>query len=107
MDDYSLNEVKDIIKDDNLSADILRSILDNTTRRIEIYNDDESIEILKYILENAEISEEVKVEINKYLDLVSSVSSETKEEEKKDSNLFLIFMLLMLVIFIVVFLLSR
>jgi len=108
MDDYSLNEVKDIIKEDNLSANILRSILDNTTRRIEIYNDDESVEILKYILENAEISEDVKSEINKYLDLVSSVSSEVVEEEKnKVGNLFLIFLVLLFVVFIIVFLLSR
>ena len=67
MDNYSLDEVKNIIENDNLSAYMLRSMLDNAIRRIELYSDEESIEILEYILKNAVISLEVKEEISKYL----------------------------------------
>lgn len=85
MDNYDLEEVKMIIQEERLSSNILKSILENTTRRIEIYADEESYEILKYILNEAQIDTDTKEEIEKYLnrcknDTVESIQTEEENE---------------------------
>ena len=43
MDNYKLEEVKNIIEKNLLSPDVLKNILKSSTRRIETYGDDEAI----------------------------------------------------------------
>ena len=52
MDSYSLDEVKNIIDKNLMSPDVLKNILKSSTRRIEIYDDEEAVEILKYLSTN-------------------------------------------------------
>jgi hypothetical protein len=73
MDTYDIEEVKDLILRDNLTAELLHSILESTTRKIELYNDEESVQILEFIIENSKVEEDVKNEINQYLDKVKQM----------------------------------
>lgn len=94
MDNYELEEVKMIIQEERLSSNILKSILENSTRRIEIYDDEESYEILKYILNTAQINQDTKDEIEKYLNRCSKDAIEKEEfEETNESALPWIFII--------------
>lgn len=86
MDNYDLEEVKMIIQEERMSSNILKSILENTTRRIEIYDDEESFDILKYILENANIDLDTKQEIEKYLNKCSDIIERDEELETTSSS---------------------
>ena len=118
MDDYSLEEVKKIVESDKLTAFILRAILDNATRRIEIYNDEECIEILKYLLENANFDSKnsIKEEIKNYLEKVNNIDNhgnseiiENVDNIDKGSNLktFVVAVFLLVIVCVLMFFLNR
>lgn len=67
MDNFTMKEVERIVNDGLLSAEILHSIFESTTRKIEMYNDVESINILKYLEGENSIPEEVRFEIRDFL----------------------------------------
>lgn len=67
MDNYTLSEVKMLIDKKMLKPEILNNILKSTTRRIELYDDKDDLEILKYLSNNNSIPKATKEEINKYL----------------------------------------
>lgn len=104
MDVYSIEEVKRIIEEDNLTADILHSILESTTRRIEIYNDEESVEILRYIYDSAKLNEDVKLEIFQYLEGLKEEGSDNDgyyEENGKFYKIFIVTGFLLIIIGII------
>lgn len=67
MDNYSLNDVKNLNDNNLLTSDILKTILESTTRRIELYQDIDDINILKYLLKSNLVPNKTKEEIKKYL----------------------------------------
>lgn len=67
MDNYTLNEVKMLIDKKMMKPEILNNILKSTTRRIELYDDKDDLEILKYLKNNETIPKKTKEEIDKYL----------------------------------------
>ncbi len=85
MDNYTLNEVKMLIDKKMLKPEILNNILKSTTRRIELYDDSDDLEILKYLSNNDSIPKGTKEEINKYLQEYESynIDKEEKSNERK------------------------
>lgn len=67
MDNYTLSEVKMLIDKKMMKPEILNNILKSTTRRIELYDDKDDIEILRYLSNNESIPKATKEEIDKYL----------------------------------------
>ncbi len=67
MDNYTLNEVKMLIDKKMMKPEILNNILKSTTRRIELYDDKDDIEILRYLSNDESIPKTTKEEIDKYL----------------------------------------
>ena len=49
MDTYEFDEVKDIIENRRLTTEILNSILESTTRKIDLFDDVESRKILTFL----------------------------------------------------------
>ena len=49
MDTYEFDEVKDIIENRRLTTEILNSILESTTRKIDLFDDVESRKILAFL----------------------------------------------------------
>lgn len=84
MDSYSLDEVKMLIDKDLLTNDVLKNILISSKRRLELYDDSESLNILRFLATNDLIPEEVKEEINKYI--AEYNSSTIREKEDEDIN---------------------
>ena len=67
MDNYSLEEVKMLIEKNMLTGDILKNIFTSTTRRIDLYDTKECIDILKYLATQECVPDDTKEEIDKYL----------------------------------------
>ena len=81
MDSYKLDEIKMLIDKNLLNSDVLINILNSTKRRIELYDDEESVNILKYLSTSDIIPEQTKEDINKYLaEYNSSVIKDNEEE---------------------------
>lgn len=83
MDNYSLIDVKTLIDKNLVTPEVLKNILNSTTRRLELYHDKDDLEILKYLSKNEVIPSEAKDEINKYLALYDSYNIKTHESEKE------------------------
>ena len=83
MDNYSLKEVKMLINGNLVTPDVLKNILNSTTRRIELYHDKDDLEILKYLSRSELVPGETKEEIDKYLALYDSYNIKTSESEKE------------------------
>ena len=86
MDSYKLDEVKMLFDKNLLTTDILKRILESSKRRIELYDDEESIEILKYLNTLDIIPEDIQDEINKYLADYNASIIDNKEKEKIESK---------------------
>lgn len=86
MDNYTLNEVKMLIDKKMMKPEILKNILKSTTRRIELYDDEDDLEILKYLANNEAIPKKTKEEIDKYLKEYEKFNKDKDEIniEKKD-----------------------
>lgn len=67
MDNYSLEEVKNLINNNLITKEVFDNILKSTTRRLELYNDKDDWEILKYLSQSSLVSDDSKEKINKYL----------------------------------------
>lgn len=68
MDNYTVDEVKKIIQANLLTKEVLNSIIESSIRRIEIFGDKDSIEILEFLKSNQMTPLEVKNDIEKFLD---------------------------------------
>ena len=86
MDSYKLDEVKILFDKNLLTTDILKRILESSKRRIELYDDEESIEILKYLNTLDIIPEDIQDEINKYLADYNASIIDNKEKEEIESK---------------------
>ena len=85
MDNYKLEEVKNIIDNNLLTPEVLENILKSTTRRIETYDDNEALDILNYLSKCDTIPDETKEHISKYLAEYDTfkIESNVQLEEKK------------------------
>ena len=109
MDNYKLEEVKLLMKKNLVTPVVLENILKNSTRRIDLYNDQEAVKILKYLQSNKVIPDEVKDEINKYLAQYDTYLLE-KMYESDDKNkiivsrVTIIYLLIIVVLLVFIFL---
>ena len=104
MDNYRLEEVKNLLKKNLMTPEVMKNILKSSTRRIEAYNDDEAVEILKYLSLNESIPDNTKEEINKYLAQYEKhvIEDIDKENEKKSSKTtFIAFMIIAIIILLI------
>lgn len=67
MDIYSLKDVQRLDVNNRLTKEILDSIFESTTRQIELFDDYQSIEILKYVLDLEITPVELKEVIHLFL----------------------------------------
>lgn len=102
MDNYKLEEVKNIIEKNLLSPEVLNTILKSSTRRIEIYDDEEAVNILKYLSNHESIPDETKEEINKYLAQYENYNIENTEKENKTDNNFITILFITIVVLIAI-----
>lgn len=113
MDNYNLEEVKMLIDKNLVTPEVLKNILKSTTRRLELYDDQDDLSILKYLSDCELIPKEAKEEINKYLALYDSYNVNTIEgtkvskEERKGSVIVITIAILLLMIILIVLLLCR
>lgn len=84
MDNYSLNDVKNLIDKNLINSDILKNILESTTRRIELYQDIDDINILKLLLDCKVIPSKTKEEIRKYLNEYEKIVIENDKKNKEN-----------------------
>ena len=101
MDNYKLEEVKNIIDKNLLSPEVLENILKSTTRRIETYEDKEAIDILEFLSKTDIVPEETKEQIKKYLaeyDTCKIHNNEQLQEDKEGINKIMIIYILIIVI---------
>jgi len=105
MDNYSLSDVKNLLDKDLINSDILKNILESTTRRIELYQDIDDINILKYLLECKVVPSKTKDEIKKYLseyeNMVIEKDSKNKENNISRKNNVIIFMIVIILLIII------
>lgn len=104
MDNYSLEEVKKIIEEERLTGDILHSIIESTTRKINLSNDYESLEILKYISDKAKIPDDVKEEISSYLEKYKSARVDDIKPFEVDNKKYFISIIVSLVVIVILLL---
>lgn len=104
MDNYKLNEVKNIIDNNLLEPEVLENILKSSTRRIETYDDQESLDILKYLVTCDIIPRDTKEHINKYLAEYNTckIENNSKLEEERVGFNKIMFMYIMIVILLIV-----
>jgi len=69
MDNYSLEDVKTLINNNLVTPEVFNNILKSTTRRLELYNDKDDWEILKYLAKSSAVPVSSKEEIDIYLNL--------------------------------------
>ena len=108
MDNYSLEEVKNIIEKNLMTPDVLKNILKSSTRRVETYQDSEAVSILKYLSLNESIPHEIKDEINKYLaqydnyNVQNTIENDEKTAKRKN-NIIILFILIFILFVIALF----
>lgn len=112
MDTYKLEEVKSLIEKNLLSPEVLKNILKSSTRRIENYNDEEALKILKYLSINDMIPTETKDEINKYLSEyntyhIDEVERDNELSKNKNNRVVVIYVIIILLIIAVIVTLLR
>ena len=83
MDTYEFDEVKDIIENRRLTTEILNSILESTTRKIDLFDDVESRKILTFLKESNDVPVKVKVYIDDFLKKYKNSFNEEEEKENK------------------------
>ena len=84
MDSYKLDEIKMLIDKNLLNSEVLINILNSTKRRIELYDDEDSVEVLKYLSTSDIVPNKTKEDINKFI--AEYNSSVIKENEKEIIN---------------------
>ncbi len=82
MDSYSLDEVKMLIEKNLLTGEILKNILTSCTRRIELYDNSESLDILKYLKDASCVPDETKEELSKFLSEYDNSKMEEDSSQK-------------------------
>lgn len=101
MDNYNLDDVKILIDKGLLTTDVLKNILKSTTRRIELYNDNDDVQILKYLSSHDSIPDETKEEINKYLSVYNEHEIDNVEDKKINYKLIIIYSVLISLILLI------
>ena len=86
MDSFTIEEVKNLVKSNLISENILNNILDSTIRKIELYNDDDSIEILKYLKEIEIVPISFKKEIELFLSKHEKRTEYLEQLEDESNN---------------------
>lgn len=107
MDTYKLDEVKDIIEKRRLTTEILNSILESTTRKIDLFDDVESKEILSFLKESNDVPVKVKVYIDDFLKTYKNSLNEEESENKFYPYMYVILGLLMVMLGILSFFVRR
>lgn len=86
MDNYSLEEVKSLIHNNLITKEVFDNILKSTTRRLELYNDKDDWEILKYLSQSSLVSDDSKEKIDKYLKSYNIYCKRSASTMKKNSK---------------------
>ena len=86
MDNYSLEEVKMLINNNMVTPEIFNNIIKSTTRRIELYNDKDDWEILKYLSKSKLVPEKAQKEIDKYLDSYDKYNALNNKKIKENAS---------------------
>ena len=113
MDNYNLDEVKKLINSNLVTPEVFNNILKSTTRRLELYDDKDDLNILLYLSQCELVPKETKEEIDKYLAVYDSYNVKTTEniksnQEERKSSVRLIFSLIVfLIIFCLLLLLNK
>lgn len=113
MDNYSLEDVKKLVEKKLITSDVLKNILESTTRRLELYNDPDDLAILKYLSSCKSVPKTTKSDINKYLSEYDKITVENKLEEKdtiearKNNIIWFISIIVILIIICVILLIKR
>ncbi len=108
MDTYEFDEVKDIIENRRLTTEILNSILESTTRKIDLFDDVESRKILAFLKESNDVPVKVKVYIDDFLKkYTNSLNEEDEKENRFYPYMYVILGLLMIIIGIVSFFVGK
>ena len=87
MDNYSYEEVKMLINKNLVTPEVFNNILKSTTRRLELYEDQDDLKILKYLSESKVVPATSKKEIKKYLDKYEKhvdINESKKEKTTKE-----------------------
>ena len=103
MDNYNLDDVKILIDKGLVTPEVLKNILKSTTRRIELYNDNDDVQILKYLSSHDSIPKETKEEINKYLSIYNEHEIDNSENKKINFKLIIIYSVLIAIILLIGF----
>ena len=86
MDNYSLEEVKMLISENKITPEVFKNILKSASRRLELYNDSDDLEILKFLSQNKVVPDKIKKEINSYLAIYDKVNNKNNEVVKSNTN---------------------
>ena len=106
MDDYRLEEVKTIIENNLLTPEVLENILKNSTKRIELYNDIEAVEILKYLKSDVTVTIKTKEDIDNYLINYKEYNEESSNNnvEKKNIRIMILYLIILILSIVLVWL---
>ena len=108
MDNYSFEEVKSLINKNLVTPEVLKNILNSTTRRLELYNDKDDLKILQYLSDSELVPIETKDEINKYLAVYNNYTInnvlQTKEAKEERKPSMIIIFSLIIALFVLIFL---
>lgn len=107
MDNYTMDDVKTLIDSNMLSPEVLHLIFESTTRKLNTYKDDNSLDILNYLEKSSDIPLEIRNEIRNFLstyndsDLIENTL--TEKSESKISAFYIVIGILTLLLGIVIF----
>lgn len=101
MDNYSLEEVKLLIDENKISPEVFNNILKSASRRLELYNDKDDLEILRFLSENKIVPKSIRKEINGYLESYYKINNMVNEKNKKNGKKRTKTVIIMLIIAIV------
>lgn len=106
MDDYRLEEVKTIVENNLLTPEVLENILKNSTKRIELYNDIEAVEILKYLKSDVTVPIKTKEDIDNYLINYKKYNGESLNNnvEKKNIRIMILYLIILILSIVLVWL---
>lgn len=113
MDNYSLKEVKMLIEKNLVSPEVFKNILNSTTRRLELYNDDDDLKILQYLSSCEVVPSDTKEEINKYLALYDSYKIKSDDnvniskDERKSGVIIVFSVIVFLIVLFLLLILNR